>query len=175
MAARARCAVAGQAVSGEVADPVGAFGRVVSGRAVPSHAGIPRNEAFVEQIRQFVNSLAERLVEVDLVDRAVALGSQAFVALIPLLIVTAAFLPRSNRGGFAVALIERFELKGASAAAVERVFAQPASVRTSPCSALLLVVSGLSSAARSSLYERTWRLPALGIAPRRRTFAGSPS
>ena len=37
VAARARCAVAGQAVSGEVVDPVGAFGRVVSGRAVPSH------------------------------------------------------------------------------------------------------------------------------------------
>ena len=142
---------------------------------MPSH-GIPRNEAFVEQIRQFVNSLAERLVEVDLVDRAVALGSQAFVALIPLLIVTAAFLPRSNRGGFAVALIERFELKGASAAAVERVFAQPASVRD---------LSVLGAAARGLGPELLPRAPAPlrahvavarpRIAPRRRTFAGSPS
>ena len=65
-----------------------------------------------------------------------------------------------------MALIERFELKGASAAAVERVFAQPASVRDtlSVLGALLLVVSGLSFCrALQRLYERTWRLPALGI------------
>ena len=90
--------------------------------------------------------------------------------MIPPLIVTAAFLPRSNRGGFAVALIERFELKGASAAAVERVFAQPASVRdTLSVLGALLVVSGLSFCrALQRLYERTWRA---GVRPRALTPA----
>src|SRR5215218_10406776 len=80
--------------------------------------------------RRLVAPYLERLVEVELFDRAVALASQAFVALIPFLVVAAAVMPYDSQPSFADALISRFHLTGDSAEAVERLFASPTGVES---------------------------------------------
>jgi membrane protein len=106
----------------------------------------------------------DRLVAVQFVDRSVALGSLAFTAIVPLLVISAAFLPGTD--GLASALIDRFHLSGSSAALVRSVFAQPDDVRQSVSwlSVLLLVVSSLSfTRALQRVYELAWELPVRGL------------
>lgn len=107
----------------------------------------------------------ERLVEIQFVERSVALGSLAFTAIVPLLVIAAAFLPGTD--GLANALIDRFELRGATAELVRAVFAQPDAVRQSVSwlGLLLLLVAALSfTRALQRVYERAWRLEARGLA-----------
>lgn len=108
----------------------------------------------------------ERLVEVELFDRAVAIASQAFVALIPYMVVVAAVLPAYERDGFADSIIHRFDLEGDSAAAIHQVFAPPADVANtlSAFGVIVLVISALSFCrAMQRLYEKCWRLQPRGV------------
>src|SRR3954453_19866185 len=117
-------------------------------------------------LSRFVAPFAERLVELELFDRAVALASQAFVALIPFMVVVAALTPYGERSSFAHSIIPRVELTGDTAAAVEQVFSQPAEVQSTLTTfgVLLLVVSALSFCrALQRTYERAWRLRRLGM------------
>src|SRR4051795_958273 len=117
-------------------------------------------------LRRLVAPFAERLVELELFDRAVALASQAFVALIPFMVVVAALTPYGERSSFADSIIHRFELTGDTAAAVEQLFSQPAEVQSTLTTfgVLLLVVSALSFCrALQRTYERAWRLQRLGM------------
>ena len=116
--------------------------------------------------RRGVAPFVERLVEVELFDRAVALASQAFVALIPFMVVVAAVMPYDEQPSFAESIVSRFHLRGDSAAAVETLFASPSGVTSTlnGLGVLLLVVSALSFCrAMQRLYERSWRLPARGV------------
>lgn len=106
----------------------------------------------------------DRLVAIQFVDRSVALGSLAFTALVPLLVISAAFLPGTD--GLANALIDRFHLSGSSADLVRTLFAQPDDVRQSVSwlSLLLLIVSSLSfTRALQRVYEHAWELPTRGL------------
>jgi membrane protein len=106
----------------------------------------------------------DRLVAIQFVDRSVALGSLAFTAMVPLLVISAAFLPGTD--GLATALIDRFHLDGSSADLVRTVFAQPDDVRQSISwlSVVLLVVSSLSfTRALQRVYEQSWGLAARGL------------
>jgi membrane protein len=107
----------------------------------------------------------DRLVEMQFVDRSVALGSLAFTALVPLLVITSAFLPGTE--DLPSELIERFHLHGANAQLVREVFAQPDAVRQSVSwlGVLLLIVAALSfTRALQRVYEHAWRLEVRGIA-----------
>lgn len=100
------------------------------------------------------------------VDRAAALGGQAFTALFPLLIVYATIVPGRDSADFADTLIERFELSGASAASVEQAFAPAGTVESSVTflSVFLLIVSALSfTRALQRLFEQAHGLPKLGM------------
>lgn len=95
-------------------------------------------------------------------DRAMVLASQAFTALIPLLILVSAVLPAGNTTVVADAVTRRFGLTGDAAAAVEAVFAHPDTGSVGLVSVLLLVLSGVSLTRRLQLmYVQAWRLPAL--------------
>src|SRR4051812_18916826 len=129
-------------------------------------------------LRRFVAPFAERLVELELFDRAVALASQAFVALIPFMVVVAALTPYGERSSSADSIIRRFELTGDTAAAVEQVFSQPAEVQSTLTTfgVLLLIVSALSFCrALQRTYERAWRLRRLGMRSTPATCCGSRS
>src|SRR3954447_7919542 len=117
-------------------------------------------------LRRLGAPLVERLVELELFDRAVAIASQAFVALIPFMVVTAALTPYGQRSSFADSIVRRFELTGDTAAAVEQLFSQPAQVQSTLTGfgVLLLVISALSFCrALQRTYERAWRLRRLGM------------
>jgi membrane protein len=117
-------------------------------------------------LKRGIAPFAERLVELELFDRAVALASQAFVALIPFMVVVAALTPYGERSSVADSIVRRFELTGDTAAAVEQLFSQPAEVKSTLTTfgVLLLVVSALSFCrALQRTYERAWRLQRLGM------------
>lgn len=92
-------------------------------------------------------------------DRAMVIASQAFTALIPLLILVSALAPTGNRDVVSDALIRRFELGGSAASAVEQVFARPDAGSTGALSLVLLLFSGTSLARRMQrMYLVAWRL-----------------
>jgi membrane protein len=117
-------------------------------------------------VLDFGRAWAARFVEVQGVDRATALAALSFSALIPLLVVYSAVVPRPDGEDFASELIDRFELQGDAAASVREAFTASASVADSisVISLLLLLISALSfTRALQRLYERVYELKPLGM------------
>jgi membrane protein len=107
-----------------------------------------------------------RFVGVQGVDRAMALGAQAYTALIPLLIVYISLLPRADNQDFADVMIDEFKLRGATAQSVKHAFAPPSEVQSSVTAlgVVLLVVSALSfTRGMQRLYEGAYDLENLGM------------
>jgi len=139
-------------------DPLAWLSRPIAGRTVPARA--------VELAR----ACLDRLVRIQFVDRAVALGSLAFTAMVPLLVIVGSFVPGND--GIAQTLIDRFHLSGSTADLLREVFTEPGSSRAtlSIVGLLLLVGSALSfTRALQRLYELAWRLETRGL---RGTVAG---
>jgi membrane protein len=108
----------------------------------------------------------QRFVAIQGVDRAMALGAQAYTALIPLLIVYVSFLPRADNEDFADVMIEEFRLSGSTAASFKRAFAPAGEVESSVTAlgVTLLVVSALSfTRGMQRLYEGVFDLAKLGF------------
>jgi membrane protein len=108
----------------------------------------------------------ERFVGVQGVDRAMAIAAQAYSAFLPLTIVYASLLPRTDNENFADVVVRRFELSGATAASVRHAFAPADDVESSVTllGILLLLVSALSfTRGMQRLYEGTFGLPTLGM------------
>lgn len=133
-------------------EPLAWLSRPIAGRTVPAR--------LVELIRACV----DRIVRIQFVDRSIALGSLAFTALVPLLVIVGAYAPGSD--GIASTLIDRFELDGTSAQLVEQVFTPASGTTDSTISivgVLLLTGSALSfTRGLQRLYELSWRLQARG-------------
>jgi membrane protein len=109
-------------------------------------------------------AMVDRVLELEIVDRSLSVGAQAFSAIIPLLIVIASLGARDG-GSMADSLIERFDLKGAGADAVRRSFSAPAEgTSVTVISFLFVVISALSfTRAVQRLFERTWALEKRGM------------
>src|SRR6476619_453471 len=88
----------------------------------------------------------ERFFAVQGIDRAMAIAAQSYTAFLPLLIVYASILPRSDNSSFAEVLVRRFELHGSAADTVHQAFAPAGSVQSSVTvlGLTLLLVSTLS-------------------------------
>jgi len=117
----------------------------------------------LDRATDLVRRLLEPLVRFNMLDRSLALGAQAFCALIPLLIIIEAAQPGDD--SLADGLIDRFHLTGAAADTLRRAFTPPAGgTTTTALTVLLLLVSTLSFTRRlQRLYEESWDLPARGI------------
>jgi len=111
----------------------------------------------------FVHRLVDPLLRFNLLDRSLALGAQAFVALIPLMIVLQSTQPEDD--AMADDLIQRFDLEGDAATVVREAFtATDDQTTVTAFSILLLVVSVLSFTRRlQRLYEESWELEARGL------------
>jgi membrane protein len=99
-------------------------------------------------------------------DRCIVLSSQAFTALIPLLIVIATVAPADQSNAAANAIVGRFELTGDAADAVQQLFATPegASSGLGVSSAFLLLFSGVSFTRRlQRMYQSAWEQEKAGI------------
>jgi membrane protein len=93
------------------------------------------------------------------VDRAMVIASQAFTALIPLLMLVSSLAPKSNRDLVSDAIIRRFELTGSAAEAVQQVFANSQQATTGLLGAVLLLFSGVALARRMQrMYAQAWRV-----------------
>lgn len=95
------------------------------------------------------------------VDRAVVLASQAFTALIPLLLLVGALAPADHRNAVSDAIIGRFRLSGDVADEVRRLFEHSGDSVTGVLSVFLLVFSGVSLTRRMQrMYQQAWGLEA---------------
>jgi membrane protein len=106
----------------------------------------------------------ERLLELEIIDRSLVVGAQAFSALIPLLIVLSSFGAGGGRS-LADGVIDRFGLSGDGADAVRRTFAVPADDTTITfVGGLVVVYSTLAfTRALQRTFERAWNLPRRGV------------
>jgi membrane protein len=110
----------------------------------------------------FAGRCVTSLVALQGLDRAMVIASQAFTALIPLLILGSAVLPRDDGTGVADEINRRLGLTGDAAGSVETVFASSGSGSVGVVSVLLLVFSGVSLTRRlQRMYLQAWRLAPL--------------
>ena len=121
---------------------------------------------------EFVLRVFNRFQKVAGFDRAIALASGALTATIPLAILTSAFASQLGGKSTADRIIDRYELTGGGAAAVEDIFAPPTGMETSlgVIGFFFLMIAVLSfTRAMQRLFEQTWELQPLSV---RNTFNG---
>ena len=107
----------------------------------------------------FVGRCITAFLDLQGIDRAMALAAQAFTALIPLFLVVAAIAPADRRDLVSDAIINKFGLRGSAADAVEQVFVRPGDTAIGVFSVVLLFFSGVSLTRRlQKMYLEAWRL-----------------
>jgi membrane protein len=118
----------------------------------------------VSSLITWTRGLVARLISLEILDRALVIGAQAFGALIPLLIVIAG-TGASDGESFADKLIDRFDLTGSTADAVKSAFGGGtggASLTT--LGVVIVIFSSLSfTRAVQRTFELTWDLPKRGF------------
>lgn len=113
--------------------------------------------------RSFAGRCVYRFVELEGVDRALALASRAFIAVIPLAVVATAVTPTGE--SFGDRIVERFELDGEAAETIRQLFATPSEARgaaTVVGLGALLVTCVSFARLLQRTYERIWGLEPLG-------------
>jgi membrane protein len=122
------------------------------------------NHPLVERAKNsFLGRIVLALLEIRLYERALTLAGQAFIALVPLLIVLATLVSSSDSEAVGQWLIDRFDLTGASAEAVRSLFGRPPSASGSlTIIGMVTLLVSASSFARAvqRTYEVAWNLPA---------------
>jgi uncharacterized BrkB/YihY/UPF0761 family membrane protein len=116
----------------------------------------------------FAGRFLRELLELRVFDRALALASKSFIAVLPLSILSTAVV--SGRS-FGDQLARRFGLEGAGADAARALFATPAQIEASiGLLGVLILISSVMSFSRAleRAYLDCWRLPPLGSATGRR-------
>ena len=104
----------------------------------------------------------ERMLEIEFVDRSVALAGKAFVSFFPLVIVVAAFAPERIRSSLIASVTFRLGIRGDALELVRGAFASADDVRQATgLLGLLLTIFFASSftTALQRVYLRAWRRP----------------
>jgi uncharacterized BrkB/YihY/UPF0761 family membrane protein len=107
-----------------------------------------------------------KMYEIDGRNRAITLAGQAFIALVPLLIVLASWHLGPGDQGIDDAIVDYFNLQGSTADAVYTLFSRPPSATGGiTLFGFILLVISLGSFARSMqrMYEAVWELPKRGV------------
>jgi membrane protein len=130
---------------------------------------LPSNDlaALIQRVwGSFAGRCVDRFVTMAGIDRSIVLASQAFTALIPLLMLVSALAPPGQEDVVARTLIAKFGLTGDSASAVEQLFEIPgdATSSLSIASVVLLVFSGVSFTRRlQRMYRGAWGQEKAGV------------
>lgn len=109
----------------------------------------------------------ERMLEIEFVDRSVALAGKGFVSFFPLIIVVAAFMPEGVRTSIFTALTHRLGIQGEALQIARDAFATSDNVRraTGVLGLVLTVFYATSfTTAMQRIYLRAWRRPPAGAA-----------
>lgn len=125
----------------------------------------PRARRLYDRAEQsLAGRVARRFVAASGYDRALALATQAFVALVPATILALGYLP-GDRADVGDLVVKRLGLTGETAASVQEMIGTP--VEPGPqglvAGVLLIVVTGLGfTRALQRLHVASWALPPLG-------------
>jgi membrane protein len=115
---------------------------------------------------EFVLRVVNRFQKIAGFDRAIALASSTLTAIIPLALIATAIAPDLGGKDTAERLIERYDLTGGGAEAVNDVFAAPTDTNTSLglLGFFFLLIAILSfTRAVQRLFEQTWELKPLSV------------
>jgi membrane protein len=130
-------------------------------------SGISEARGRVARLRTWLERLLvwrvwERMLEIEFVDRSVALAAKAFVSFFPLVIVVAAFVPARIRMSIITALAARLGLRGDAFSLVQSSFASSDDIRraTGLLGLVLTIFFATSfTTALRRVYMRAWRRP----------------
>ena len=119
----------------------------------------------VEAVRQWAQrtpawQVWERMLEIEFVDRSVALAGKAFVSFFPLVIVVAAFMPPRIRSSIISTLTHQLGIRGHALATVRDAFASVDDVRRATGLLGLVLTFFFASSFTTALqrvYLRAWR------------------
>jgi membrane protein len=112
--------------------------------------------------RLFLWRVWERLLEIEFVDRSIALAAKAFVSFFPLVIVVAAFVPASTRVSIVSTVAARLGLQGDAFSLVQASFASSDDIRKATGLlglALTFLFATSFTTALQRVYLRAWRRP----------------
>ena len=112
--------------------------------------------------RLFLWRVWERLLEIEFVDRSIALAAKAFVSFFPLVIVVAAFVPARTRVSIVSTVAARLGLRGDAFSLVQASFASSEDVRRATGLiglALTFLFATSFTTALQRVYLRAWRRP----------------
>jgi membrane protein len=130
-------------------------------------SGVSEAPGRVARLRTWLERLLiwrvwERMLEIEFVDRSVALAAKAFVSFFPLVIVVAAFVPARIRMSIITALAARLGLRGDAFSLVQSSFASSDDIRraTGLLGLVLTIFFATSfTTALRRVYMRAWRRP----------------
>jgi membrane protein len=130
-------------------------------------SGIGEGRERIARLRTWLERLLiwrvwERMLEIEFVDRSVALAAKAFVSFFPLVIVVAAFVPARLRMSIVTALAARLGLRGEAFSLVQSSFASSDDIRraTGVVGLVLTIFFATSfTTALRRVYMRAWRRP----------------
>ena len=140
--------------------------------ATPARGGIREIRRRTAELRTrlerlFLWRVWERMLEIEFVDRSVALAGKAFVSFFPLVIVVAAFVPDRIRSSIITTVTSRLGIEGDALRTVREGFASADDVRkaTGVLGLLLAIFFATSfTTALQRVYLRAWRRPRAGAA-----------
>lgn len=104
----------------------------------------------------------DRMLEVEFVDRSVALAGKAFVSFFPLIIVVAAFMPSGIRSSILTTITARLGIRGEALATAKQAFSSSDDVRRATGYLGLIMTIFFASSFTTALqrvYLRAWRRP----------------
>jgi membrane protein len=107
----------------------------------------------------------ERMLEIEFVDRSIALAGKAFVSFFPLVIVIASFLPKDLRASVITTLTNRLGFRGHALESARQAFTTSDDVReaTGVLGLVLTIFFATSfTTAVQRVYFRAWRRPHRG-------------
>jgi membrane protein len=130
-------------------------------------SGVSEARGRIARLRTWLERLLiwrvwERMLEIEFVDRSVALAAKAFVSFFPLVIVVAAFVPARIRMSIITALAGRLGLRGEAFSLVQSSFASSDDIRraTGLLGLVLTIFFATSfTTALRRVYMRAWRRP----------------
>jgi len=102
----------------------------------------------------------DRMLEIEFIDRSVALAGKAFVSFFPLVIVVAAFVPQGIRSSIFATMTHMTGVRGATLATVKQAFASADDIRRATGILGLVLTFFFASAFTTALqrvYLRAWR------------------
>jgi len=110
--------------------------------------------------RTLVWQVWERMLEIEFVDRSVALAGKAFVSFFPLVVVVAAFMPEGIRTSIFTTLTHRLGMSGSALTTAREAFASASDVRRATGILGLIFTfffAGSFTTAVQRVYLRAWR------------------